>query len=388
MFENLIDRLENSFKILKGEGKITEINVAETLKDIRKALLDADVSYKIAKKFCDDVKQIALGQDVLKSVRPSQMMVKIVHDELTKLMGSEAVDINIKGTPGIVLVAGLQGSGKTTFSGKLALNCKNKRGLKVLLVAGDVYRPAAIDQLKVLGEQIGVRVYSEEGSKDPVAIANNAGAFADGYDVQIAKLIAAEIGVELVIKAIEWDGLIPALEAGEIDMIIAGMSPTEERKLSIDFSNTYFDSNLVMVVRKDGNYTGATKISDFNGAKITGQLNTFHYTVIDQINGVNKQTALADFAALTQSLASGAIDGYVCEKPGAESAIASNDEFTYIEFAQGNGFTCDPAESSISVGLRKGSTLTDTVNAAIAKLSAEAKEAMMNDAIARQPAEN
>ena len=223
---------------------------------------------------------------------------------------------------------------------------------------------------------------------DTVAIANNAGAFADGYDVQIAKLIAAEIGVELVIKAIEWDGLIPALEAGEIDMIIAGMSPTEERKLSIDFSNTYFDSNLVMVVRKDGNYTGATKISDFNGAKITGQLNTFHYTVIDQINGVNKQTALADFAALTQSLASGAIDGYVCEKPGAESAIASNDEFTYIEFAQGNGFTCDPAESSISVGLRKGSTLTDTVNAAIAKLSAEAKEAMMNDAIARQPAEN
>ena len=223
---------------------------------------------------------------------------------------------------------------------------------------------------------------------DTVAIENNKGAFADGYDVQIAKLIAAEIGVELVIKAIEWDGLIPALEAGEIDMIIAGMSPTEERKLSIDFSNTYFDSNLVMVVRKDGNYTGATKISDFNGAKITGQLNTFHYAVIDQINGVNKQTALADFAALTQSLASGAIDGYVCEKPGAESAIASNDEFTYIEFAEGNGFACDPAESSISVGLRKGSTLTDTVNAAIAKLSAEAKEAMMNDAIARQPAEN
>ena len=223
---------------------------------------------------------------------------------------------------------------------------------------------------------------------DTVAIANNAGAFADGYDVQIAKLIAAEIGVELVIKAIEWDGLIPALEAGEIDMIIAGMSPTEERKLSIDFSNTYFDSNLVMVVRKDGEYANKTKISDFSGAKITGQLNTFHYAVIDQINGVNKQTALADFAALTQSLASGAIDGYVCEKPGAESAITSNNEFTYIEFAEGNGFACDPAESSISVGLRKGSTLTDTVNAAIAKLSAEAKEAMMNDAIARQPAEN
>ena len=174
MFENLIDRLESSFKILKGEGKITEINVAETLKDVRKALLDADVSYKIAKTFCDDVKKIALGQNVLKAVKPSQMMVKIVHDELTKLMGSEATDINIKGEPSIVLVAGLQGSGKTTFSGKLALNCKTKRSKKVLLVAGDVYRPAAIDQLKVLGEQIGVTVYTEEGSKDPVSIARNA----------------------------------------------------------------------------------------------------------------------------------------------------------------------------------------------------------------------
>ena len=225
-------------------------------------------------------------------------------------------------------------------------------------------------------------------SETTVPIANNAGAYADGYDVQIAKLIAEEIGVELVIKAIEWDGLIPALEAGEIDMIIAGMSPTEERKLSIDFSNTYFDSNLVMVVRKDGNYTGATKIADFSGAKITGQLNTFHYAVIGQINGVNKQTALADFAALTQSLASGAIDGYVCEKPGAESAVASNEDFTYIEFADGNGFTCDPAESSISVGLRKGSTLTASVNAAIAKLTTANKNDMMDAAIERQPAEN
>ena len=220
---------------------------------------------------------------------------------------------------------------------------------------------------------------------DTVAIANNAGAFADGYDVQIAKLIAAEIGVELVIKAIEWDGLIPALEAGEIDMIIAGMSPTEERKLSIDFSNTYFDSNLVMVVRKDGAYTEADEISDFSGAKITGQLNTFHYAVIDQITGVNKQTALADFAALTQSLASGAIDGYVCEKPGAISAVASNSEFTFIEFENGKGFACDPAESSISVGVRLGSTLTVRINAAIAKLSTADKEAMMDAAIERQP---
>ena len=223
-------------------------------------------------------------------------------------------------------------------------------------------------------------------SDTTVPIANSQGSYADGYDVQIAKLIAQELGVELVIKAIEWDGLIPALEAGEIDMIIAGMSPTEERKLSIDFSDTYFDSNLVMVVRKDGAYTEADEISDFSGAKITGQLNTFHYAVIDQIAGVNKQTALADFAALTQSLASGAIDGYVCEKPGAISAVASNSEFTFIEFENGKGFACDPAESSISVGVRLGSTLTVRINAAIAKLSTADKEAMMDAAIERQPA--
>ena len=222
-------------------------------------------------------------------------------------------------------------------------------------------------------------------SDTTVPIANSQGSYADGYDVQIAKLIAQELGVELVIKAIEWDGLIPALESGEIDMIIAGMSPTDERKLSIDFSDTYFDSNLVMVVRKDGAYTEADEISDFSGAKITGQLNTFHYAVIDQIAGVNKQTALADFAALTQSLASGAIDGYVCEKPGAISAVASNSEFTFIEFENGNGFACDPAESSISVGVRLGSTLTVRINAAIAKLSTADKEAMMDAAIERQP---
>ena len=223
-------------------------------------------------------------------------------------------------------------------------------------------------------------------SDTTVAISNSPGSYADGYDVQIAKLIAADLGVELVIKAIEWDGLIPALESGEIDMIIAGMSPTDERKLSIDFSNTYFDSNLVMVVKKDSAYAGASSIQDFSGAKVTGQLNTFHYTVIDQINGVNKTTALADFAALIQALESGTIDGYVCEKPGAISAIASNDSFTYIEFSADNGFTCDPAESSISVGIRLGSSLTSVINTTLAKLSTQDKEAMMNAAIARQPA--
>ena len=226
---------------------------------------------------------------------------------------------------------------------------------------------------------------TSQASDTTVPISNSQGSYADGYDVQIAKLIAEALDVDLEIKAIEWDGLIPALEAGEIDMIIAGMSPTEERKLSIAFSDTYFDSNLVMVVKADGAYASADNIQDFNGAKITAQLNTFHYTVIDQINGVNKQTALQDFSALIQSLDSGAIDGYVCEKPGAISAVAANDAFTYVEFAEGNGFTCDPAESSISVGVRQESTLLDAINTAIAALSTADKEAMMDAAIERQP---
>ena len=260
MFENLIDRLENSFKILKGEGKITEINVAETLKDIRKALLDADVSYKIAKKFCDDVKQIALGQDVLKSVRPSQMMVKIVHDELTKLMGSEAVDINIKGTPGIVLVAGLQGSGKTTFSGKLALNCKNKRGLKVLLVAGDVYRPAAIDQLKVLGEQIGVRVYSEEGSKDPVAIANNAikVAKAEGYSLVIIDT-AGRLAVDDQMMD-EIEAIKNAVNPTETLFVVDSMTGQDAVETAKAF-NDRLDFNGVVLTKLDGDTRGGAALS-------------------------------------------------------------------------------------------------------------------------------
>ncbi len=214
------------------------------------------------------------------------------------------------------------------------------------------------------------------------------GTYADGYDVQIAKKIAAHLGVELEIVPTEWDGLIPSLQSGSIDMIIAGMSPTEDRKLSIDFSDTYFDSNLVMVVKKDGAYAAATDLTGFSGAKITGQLNTFHYDVIDQIPNVQKQTALQDFAALIQALDSGAIDGYVCEKPGAVSAVASNDSFSFVEFAEGKGFKCDPADSSISVGLRKGSSLTDEVNKVVNSISATAKEEMMNAAISRQPSGN
>ena len=187
MFEGLTEKLERSFKILKGQGYITEINVAETVKEVRKALLDADVSYKIAKDVTNDIKEKAIGQKILTSVSPSQLMVKIVHDELAELMGGEHTEINIKGNPAIVLIAGLQGSGKTTFSAKLANYLKTKKGKTVMLVAGDVYRPAAIDQLKVLGEQVGVEVYSEDGNTNPVQIAENAIAKArkDGKNVVI-----------------------------------------------------------------------------------------------------------------------------------------------------------------------------------------------------------
>jgi len=183
MFENLSDKLDRAFKTLKGQGHITEINVAETLKDVRKALLDADVSYKVAKTFTDTVKEKALGQQVLTAVSPGQLMVKIVHDELAALMGAEQVEINLKGNPAVILIAGLQGSGKTTFSAKLANYLKTKKNRKVLLVAGDVYRPAAIEQLKVLGEQIGVKVFTIDDDKNPVNIARKAIAHAKEYDI-------------------------------------------------------------------------------------------------------------------------------------------------------------------------------------------------------------
>ena len=174
MFENISSKIEKALHTLRGKGSITDINIAETVKEVRKALLDADVSYPIAKEFTDRVKQEALGRNVIQSIEPGQLMVKIVHEELTKLMGSEAVDINIKGTPAVILIAGLQGSGKTTFSAKLAYHLKNKRGRNVMLVAGDVYRPAAINQLQVLGEQVGVPVFAQLGVNDPVKIANDA----------------------------------------------------------------------------------------------------------------------------------------------------------------------------------------------------------------------
>ena len=187
MFENLSDRLERSFKILKGEGKITEINVAETMKDVRRALLDADVNYKVAKEFTNKVKEKALGMNVLTAVKPGQLMVKLVHDELAELMGGEEAPLKLEGHPAIILMSGLQGSGKTTFSGKLANMLKTKKGKKPLLVACDVYRPAAIDQLKVVGEQVGVPVYSEPDNKDVCVIADHAiqQAKTNGNDVVI-----------------------------------------------------------------------------------------------------------------------------------------------------------------------------------------------------------
>lgn len=211
------------------------------------------------------------------------------------------------------------------------------------------------------------------------------GLYADGYDVQIARRIADHLGVALEIRPLEWDGLIPALQSGNIDAVIAGMSPTADRKLSVDFSDIYLDSNLVIVCRKDGAYAAATRLSDFSGARVSAQQNTFHYTVIDQISGVQKGTALKSFAALGQALGAGAIDGYVCELPHGIAAAAADPNVTYIEFADGNGFAYDPAEASIAVALRKGSSLTGEINAVIAGIPNDEREQLMLSAINRQP---
>ena len=224
MFENLSERLERSFKILKGEGKITEINVAETMRDVRRALLDADVNYKVAKQFTDTVKAKALGQNVLTSVKPKEQMVKIVHDELAELMGGDAAKFNVNGSPAIVLMSGLQGSGKTTFSGKLARKYKSEQGKRPLLVACDVYRPAAIDQLKVVGEQIDVPVYTEPGEMDPVKIALDgvAHAKANHYDLVIVDT-AGRLAVDERMMQ-EMESLKKALNPQEILFVVDAMT--------------------------------------------------------------------------------------------------------------------------------------------------------------------
>ncbi len=260
MFENLQERLERSFKILKGEGKITDINVAETLKDIRRALLDADVSYKVAKEFCDRVKEEAMGRNVLTAVKPQQMMVKIVHDELARFMGSESQDINIKGNPGIVLIAGLNGSGKTTFSAKLANNIKSKRGMKVLLAACDTFRPAAIEQLKVLGEGIDVPVYTEDGVKDPIRIAKNAiaRAKAEGYPVVIIDT-AGRLAVDQELMD-EISALHKAVQPKESLFVVDAMTGQDAVETARVF-NERLDFSGVVLTKMDGDTRGGAALS-------------------------------------------------------------------------------------------------------------------------------
>ena len=260
MFENLSDRLERSFKILKGEGKITEVNVAETLKEIRRALLDADVSYKVAKDFCDRVKAKAMGANVLTAVKPQQMMVKIVHDELAEFMGSEHSEINVKGTPGIVLVAGLNGSGKTTFSGKLALNIKSKKGMKVLLAACDTFRPAAIEQLKTLGTQVGVPVFSEDGEKDPVKVAKDAIAHAraEGYSVVIVDT-AGRLTVDQELME-EIKTLHSAIQPTESLFVVDAMTGQDAVESAKAF-NAAIDYDGVVLTKMDGDTRGGAALS-------------------------------------------------------------------------------------------------------------------------------
>ena len=306
MFENLTEKLERSFKILKGEGKITEINIADALKDIRRALLDADVSYKIAKQFCDDVKKKAIGQNVLTAVKPQQMIVKIVHDELAALMGSESYDINVKGSPGIVLVAGLNGSGKTTFSAKLALNVKSKKGMKVLLAACDTFRPAAIDQLKVLGDQVGVPVFSVPDEKDPVKIAKAAVAKAksEGYSVVIIDT-AGRLAVDNELMD-EISSLKDAVRPTETLFVVDAMTGQDAVETAKTF-NDRLDFDGVVLTKMDGDTRGGAALSIkavvgkpikfvSSGEKMEA-LDVFHPTrIADRILGMGDVVTLVEKA--------------------------------------------------------------------------------------------
>ena len=260
MFENLSERLERSFKILKGQGKITEINVAETLKDVRKALLDADVNYKTAKTFTDEVKNKALGMNVLTAIKPNELMVKIVHDELAALMGNEHTELNLKGSPAVVLMSGLQGSGKTTFSGKLANMLKSKRGRHPLLVACDVYRPAAIEQLKTLGSQINVPVYTEEGNNNPVGIAENAIKHAkkNGNDIVIIDT-AGRLAVDEQMMN-EIANIKAAVSPQEILFVVDAMTGQDAVNTAKAF-NDRLNFDGVVLTKLDGDTRGGAAIS-------------------------------------------------------------------------------------------------------------------------------
>lgn len=260
MFENLSERLERSFKLLKGQGKITEINVAETLKDVRRALLDADVNYSVAKQFTDTVKAKALGQNVITAVKPSELMVKIVHDELALLMGGVAVDVNLSGNPTVILMSGLQGSGKTTFSGKLARKFKSEKGKRPLLVACDVYRPAAIEQLKVLGEQIDVPVYTEPESKNPVEIAQNAikHAKAHNYDMVIVDTAGRLAVDEQMMDEIE--AIKKAINPQETLFVVDAMTGQDAVNTAREF-NQRLDFDGVVLTKLDGDTRGGAALS-------------------------------------------------------------------------------------------------------------------------------
>ena len=260
MFENLSEKLERSFKILKGEGKITEINIAESLKEIRRALLDADVNYRTAKTFCDDVKKKAIGQNVLTAVKPQQMIVKIVHDELAELMGSTSSELNLKGNPAIVLVAGLNGSGKTTFSAKLANYIKSKKGSKVLLAACDTFRPAAISQLQVLGEQIGVPVYTEEGVSDPIKIAKNAVASAKSQGIPVVIIdTAGRLAVDQELMD-EISALHKAVSPTETLFVVDAMTGQDAVNTAKAF-NERLDFDGVVLTKLDGDTRGGAALS-------------------------------------------------------------------------------------------------------------------------------
>lgn len=306
MFDNLSERLEKSFKLLKGEGKITEINIAETLKDIRRALLDADVSYKVAKEFCDRVKAKAIGTGVLTAVKPQQMMVKIVHDELAEFMGSNSADIEYKGNPGIILVAGLNGSGKTTFSGKLANNLKSKKGVKVLLAACDTFRPAAIEQLKTLGEQTGVPVFSIEGEQNPIVVAKAAvaKARAEGYSTVIIDT-AGRLTVDNELMA-EIKALHDAVKPGETLFVVDAMTGQDAVESAKAF-NEAIDYDGVVLTKMDGDTRGgaALSIKAVTGKPIkfvsTGEkmeaLDVFHPArVADRILGMGDVVSLVEKA--------------------------------------------------------------------------------------------
>lgn len=332
MFENLSERLEKSFKLLKGEGKITEINIAETLKDIRRALLDADVSYKVAKDFCDRVKTKAIGSNVLTAVKPQQMMIKIVHDELADFMGSQESGINVKGQPGIVLVAGLNGSGKTTFSGKLALHLKSKKGMKVLLAACDCFRPAAIEQLKTLGAQIDVPVFTIEGETDPIKVARAAllKARTEGYSVVIIDTAGRlTVDQELMEEIRQMNEAVKPTEALFVVDAMTGQDAVESAKAF----NEAIDYDGVVLTKMDGDTRGgaALSIKAVTGKPIkfvsTGEkmeaLDVFHPArVADRILGMGDVVSLVEKAQ----------EQYDEQEARALKKKIAHNQFTFNEF--------------------------------------------------------